>query len=472
MSSSVATILFVAFILWCFYREGQNAPRTSGGLWVATIWVVIIASKPLSYWFSGSGSDDSYLDGSPIDRNVYIVLMILGLSTLMRRSVDWRVVFAENCWLWLFYFYLAISAIWSDYTGLALKRWFKEVGNVIMILIIVTEANPNEAVRRVFVRSAYVLVPLSVLFIKWYSEIGRYYHAWSWVTCYRGVAGNKNSLGVLAMVSGLFLLWQLVDTKEWSRASKTLRRALPELLTLTMCIWLLVKADSATALVCFIVGSATLLGSRLEWVRCNLRFLACCAVGIALFMLAFTIMPELRSVIAGSLGRDVTLTGRTDIWNAVLNLNTNPLIGTGFASVWLTPDGAQLAEELKIPHAHNGYLETYLNSGLIGISLLLAIIISAAKNIGNQLSSGTAVAYLSTALFVSTLVYNYTEATFNNNNIVGFILFLLAISYQTGESLQTIGPGDAPDPSGLAGPNFCWAGRYASPPVVSGRKEW
>jgi O-antigen ligase len=263
------------------------------------------------------------------------------------------------------------------------------------------------------------------------------------------------------MLSGLFLLWQLVDTKEWSRGFKTLRRALPELLTLTMCIWILVKADSATAHVCFIVGSATLLISRLQWVRRNLRLLASCAVGIAFFMLAFTIMPELRSVIAGSLGRDVTLTGRTEIWNAVLNLNTNPLIGTGFASVWLTPGGALLAEELKIPHAHNGYLETYLNSGLIGISLLLAIIISAAKNVGNQLSSGAAAAYLSAALFVSGLLYNYTEATFNNNNVVGFILFLLAISYQTGESLQTIGPGDAPDPLGLAGPNLCSEGEPA-----------
>ena len=465
MSSSVATILFVALILWLFYRDRQIAPRTSGGLWVAMIWVAIIASKPVSYWLSGSRSDDlnPYLDGSPIDRNIYIVLMILGLFTLMRRPIDWRAVFIENRWLWLFYFYLAISAIWSDYTDVSFKRWLKEVGNVIMILIIVTEANPNEAVRRVFVRCAFVLVPLSVLFMKWYSEIGRYYHAWDYVTCYRGVTGNKNSLGLLAMISGLFLLWQLVDTKEWSRGFKV-RRALPELLTLIMCIWILVRADSATALFCFIIGSATLLASRLEWVRLNLRLLACCAFGIALFMLAFTIMPDLRSVIAGSLGRDITLTGRTEIWNSVLDLKTNPLIGTGFASVWLTPGGAQLAEELKIPHAHNGYLETYLNSGLIGISLLLAIIISAAKNIGNQLSSGAEIACLSTALFVSGLIYNYAEATFNNNNIVGFILFLLAISYQTRESVQTIGPEDARDPLGLAAPNLCSEG--------SNRRSW
>ena len=166
--------------------------------------------------------------------------------------------------------------------------------------------------------------------------------------------------------------------------------------------------------------------------------------GLVLASLLLFAVPDLRRVVGESLGRDVTLTTRTDIWNAVLDLKTNPLVGTGFASVWLTPEGSALVREMGgLPHSHNGYLETYLNTGLIGVVLLLAVLFVAGRNSIKELSDGAVVGNLFAALFLCGVIYNYTEVTFNNGNIVGFSLWLMATQFQVPRHLKVAGADDA-----------------------------
>jgi exopolysaccharide production protein ExoQ len=68
-----------------------------------------------------------------------------------------------------------------------------------------------------------------------------------------------------------------------------------------------------------------------------------------------------------ALGRNSTLTGRTDIWAAVLPMARNPLVGAGFESFWLSPSVhqrlADLFPGLPLNEAHNGYIEVYLELG-------------------------------------------------------------------------------------------------------------
>jgi exopolysaccharide production protein ExoQ len=431
MPASLATCLFFGFIVMLLYRSMKRGQRSSLGLLVPTVWFALIGSKPLLYWFHGRDYEadlNSYLDGNPIDGNLFLALIVLGIVILAQRRIDWRTTWARNRALGLLYLFLIISVLWSDEPFVSFKRWVKDVGNVVMILVMMTENNPTDAISKVFLRCAYLLIPLSVLTIKWYPDIGRYYHRWTWETCYCGVTTNKNSLGVLAMVSGLALLWSFWEARKRARWLTLLRSSWAEVIVLVMCIWILAIAHSQSALMCFAIGTVTLLvlcSSRIQARVGAVLWIGCIAT---LFMVALTAAPDLRAVVAQALGRDVTFTGRIDIWEAVLQLNTNPLIGTGFASVWLTPGGRSLAEELGIPHAHNGYLETYLNSGLIGLVLLLAIIIAAGRKTLAQVAAGTAIGPFNAALLLSGLVYNYTEATFNNNNIVGFSIWLTAVA--------------------------------------------
>lgn len=454
MPASLAICLFAGFILFLLRRSVKRGDRSSPGLFVATIWFCLIGSKPVIYWLHGRDSDadlNVYLDGNPIDRTLFLVLIVWAIAILTQRNIDWRAIWSKNRVLGLLYVYILISVLWSDEPFVSFKRWIKTVGDAVMILVIITEENPVDAIAKVYLRSAYVLIPISVLIIKWYPDIGRYYRRWTWETCYCGVTTNKNSLGVLATISGLSLLWSILDGRKRARWLARLRAAWAEVVVLAMCVWILKIADSQSALVGFAVGTVTLIVIRLRWVRNSIPVMLWILFGVAVFMLAFTASPELRAVVAQSLHRDVTLTGRTDIWDAVLHLNTNPLIGTGFASVWQTPGGRALGEELGIPHAHNGYLEVYLNTGLIGVGMLFAVIFVAGRRTLEQVAAGTAIGRFYAALLLSGLVYNYTEATFNNNNIVGFSIWLTAVAFCTREHVGGASRNSALDTSCRAG---------------------
>jgi exopolysaccharide production protein ExoQ len=424
----LAALLTVGFILWLFRRLSKQSIPMSFGMWVAFTWLAIIGSRPMGYWFA-SGDVATVADplgGSFVDRNTYLFLIILGLFALVRRRVDWRDFVSRSRWLWIFYLYLLFSVFWSDFPFIAFKRWFKDFGNVVMIMVILTEEDPLEAVRSVLLRMAYVLVTVSVLVIKWFPDIGRYYHKWTWTTCYCGITTNKNALGDAAMIGGLVLLWNIVDFGGYPRGGGKFKDNWPDLLIFGMCLWLLHKAQSATSAACLMLGALVFFAARLAWARNNIGRLAWCGLGVVLVMLAFTVLPGFRGVVAGVLGRDVTLTGRTDIWEAALKLPTNPLLGHGFDSTWLSPKGHALSEELGIPHAHNGYLETYLNSGMIGVTLLLAVLLSAGRNVRTLLMEGGVAGYFFMAAFLSGVLYNYTEVAFNHGNIVGFLMWLLA----------------------------------------------
>jgi O-antigen ligase len=134
-------------------------------------------------------------------------------------------------------------------------------------------------------------------------------------------------------------------------------------------------------------------------------------------------------MVTTSLGRRPDLTDRTTTWTEAMALKTNPIIGVGFASFWTTPDGMRLGAKLQVASAHNGYLETYLNTGLIGIALLIAVMFAAGKNAKIELLSGASIGPLFGALLIIGLIYNLSETAFNNTGIIGFVLWLIAVRY-------------------------------------------
>ena len=94
----------------------------------------------------------------------------------------------------------------------------------------------------------------------------------------------------------------------------------------------------------------------------------------------------------------------------------NPLLGTGYESFWL---GSRLETVWRafggINESHNGYLEVYLNLGLIGALLLGGLLISSYRHICRQLASSANLASLSLAFWTIMLFYNMTEAAFKSH---------------------------------------------------------
>ena len=103
----------------------------------------------------------------------YFALIVVGFCVLVKRQVRLSEVIPNNGWLIVFLLYCFISIAWSDFPFVAFKRWIKILGHPIMALIVLTEPDPKEALIRLMKRCAYVVVPVSILLIKYYPELGR-----------------------------------------------------------------------------------------------------------------------------------------------------------------------------------------------------------------------------------------------------------------------------------------------------------
>lgn len=434
MPPHLASLVFVAFIFWLFRRHAKEAAGVSHVLWIPLLWVGIESSRAVVYWLASgdaAAGAAAATEGDPVDRDMDLLFMAVGIMVLARRRIDWPNVGVECRWLFIFYAYLLLSTLWTFDTFTSFKRWGKDFGDVVMILVILTEANPIEAFRWVFLRCTYVLVLVSVLFIKYYPDLGRYYSKWTWTTCYCGVSGSKNGLGLIAMWGGLVLLWQIVDVYPQRGHRLTWRNwriMWPDWLLLGMCLWILYIADSSTSRGSFIIGVMVFFGSRLQWIKAKLKSPGLCLAGAAAVMIAMTVVPDFRGTLAGSLNRRTDLTDRTMIWAFALSLHSNPLIGFGYAGTLLTPWVVKRVEEELggLSEFHDGYLQAYVDTGMIGVCLLLALLYMAGKNATRQLSENTIVGPLFMALFFSGLFYNYTESAFNRAYTIGFILWLMA----------------------------------------------
>jgi O-antigen ligase len=143
----------------------------------------------------------------------------------------------------------------------------------------------------------------------------------------------------------------------------------------------------------------------------------------------FALFIDTVGTLVHSLGRSTNLTGRTAIWKAVLSLHTNPLFGTGFESFWL---GSRLESVWNmsvkgIQEAHNGYIELYLNLGLVGLFLLGVLIVTGYRHAIAAFRRDPQDGRLRLAYLAAALIFSLTEAGFRMLGPIWFA-FLLAVA--------------------------------------------
>ena len=430
MPPPLALLIFLAFILWLFSLERKRRTGVSSALWIPILWVFIIASRPVSQWLHpGAPAVGTDLDGSPVDRIFYFGMIIAGYVVLSRRRLDWAAVFRQNRWLFLFYGYLLLTTFWSAHPFVSFKRLFKDFGNVIMILVILTETNPSAAVKSMLSRCTYLLLPLSVLFIQYYPELGRAYIPFVWEPTFTGVTTDKNTLGEVLFIFGLFLIWE--GSELWARNRRGNKRQdiIAWILVVSMDFWLLWKAHSSTSLGCFIFGSAILLALRTPFLQRKAGHLGIYCVLLIGSLLVLNGVFNLGQFFMEGLGRDATLTGRTEIWDRVLRSHTNSIFGEGFWIYWDSDMSANLFPEyyFRMPQSHNGYIEMYLDGGFIAVTFLVGLAGSFLGKAKKDILQGNSFGALFLAFVLMALVYNYTEAAFARLTLVWFAQLLAGI---------------------------------------------
>src|SRR6266516_4361044 len=213
MSSEIAVVVFALGILGLFWLDRDPTSRVSAAVWIPAAWMSLAGSRMMSQWLevAPKESPEQYLDGNPLDRFVLTALLAVGVMVLLSSTPRTRTLLRANGPVLLFFLYGALSVLWSDYPDVAFKRWTKAVGDVVMVLVVLTETDPAAAVKRLLSRIGFFLIPLSVLFIKYYPELGRSYSPWNASPYYHGVAMGKNGLGYVCLIFGLASLWRVLE---------------------------------------------------------------------------------------------------------------------------------------------------------------------------------------------------------------------------------------------------------------------
>jgi exopolysaccharide production protein ExoQ len=428
----IATLVFAIGIAGLFYLDRHYSDHPSKALWLPVIWLLINGSRSVSAWLGMAPPSREAAGQLPatslLDQLLAGTLMLLGAIVLIRRRRDVRGLLKASWPIVLYYSFCPVSLLWSDFPGWGFKRWVRSLGDLVMVLIVTTEAQPNTALRRLLSRVAFVLLPASVLLIKYYPELGQAFDLWG-DRVFTGVTTNKNALGNLAFVLALGALWQVLrlirDRKQPNRA----RRLLAQCTLFALGIQLLFTAQCATAVGCFILGVAFLLVISLPLIR---RRPAAVHVLVLAILLGAALIELLggRAAITGAMGRNADLTGRTEIWGIVLPM-VNPIGGAGFETFWLGPRVARVFSMIAggrglaaANEAHNGYIETYLNLGWLGLGLIALILEHGYRTAVSAFRRDSALGALLAAYVVTAVAYNISEAGFRMLSLEWFFLLM------------------------------------------------
>lgn len=243
-------------------------------------------------------------------------------------------------------------------------------------------------------------------------------HSGAW----RGLFVHKNVLGKLAVLDLVVVtvLTMRSGFRPWLAVS-----AVAALVAITM-------SSSLTAFALAVVAgyAAALVGViRSQSRTAPIATLLLLSVGLLMLLIVLSSLDALLAAI----GRDRTLTGRTEIWEEISAfVGARPWLGYGYSGGWV-PDtnivtAIQLAVDWAPLSAHNGYLDLLLQIGSIGIAVFSLLMIISIINFLSTLRSADALSVYWSAAFLSLmLVGNFVESAMLRQNEINTVLFVSTV---------------------------------------------
>jgi len=311
-----------------------------------------------------------------------------------------------------------VSVLWSDEPAFAFRRCLNMTASSGLGLYLACRYSPRQLLRLLGWALAVAIVgSILVVLLRPGLGIDSALADYGW----KGVFVQKNTLGRLMALGVLIFLFLAIDSKAHRRAYS---------FASIVCVFMIFASRSATS------AMAVPLVITLTWIFARSRqrsvpqvftITAVILVGIVSAAMLFTDPEELF----GFLGRDATLSGRMDIWSAVIpKIMVHPWLGYGYASFWLGMGGQASADLWSIlgwpvPHSHNGFLDLLEELGVVGLGLFLAgLIVSFRRGLLWIRTQRETIALWPLAYISFMLLFNLTESSILRQDNLFWVLYI------------------------------------------------
>ncbi|WP_346915624.1 O-antigen ligase family protein [uncultured Roseibium sp.] len=393
--------------------------------WIPTLAVLYssLLSPFLIHFGSGDGSDANITASQPnaINQLFWIGLFGLTLAAAGRRLTNlFRLAKEPVVIAVLAYLFLAfLSVSWSPVPGVAFRRLVQQAIVIFCMLIPVILADDrNFIVGRVLLFAVFTVAinAVAVVVIP-PTPIG-----------YAGIYSQKNALGAIMALAWIFCLYGIASQHGWKR--------LGLLATAALAMVLLVLSQSKTSLgLAILIPAAAYFIVDLSYrLRINaallLLFFAALGIVLAAYISAMTRFGF--SELSMLLFHDETFTGRTVIWAFVVDvISRSALIGQGYSSFWgIGADSIVFREApsfvVTLLQSHNGYLDVLLETGAIGLLILIFLIFASLFSAARLVPFDRPTAWLCFTLLLLVICHNSLESSWFRGYSQIWLLFLFA----------------------------------------------
>jgi exopolysaccharide production protein ExoQ len=159
-------------------------------------------------------------------------------------------------------------------------------------------------------------------------------------------------------------------------------------------------------------------------------------------MLLTAAQQDLPTLVLGVLGKDVTLTGRTVLWDfGMSQVEATPILGVGYKAFWETPvtSGAYLRHWMgqELWTFHNNYIDVLVGLGALGlIAFVIGIVVSLANAISRFSSNRSPINAWALFFLVHILVVSMAEDTlFYNHSLYQALLVIVGVRLSSGAAI-------------------------------------
>jgi O-antigen ligase len=369
-------------------------------------------------------------DGSMILQLVWCSFYgVAGILLLTRERLSVLLAGVDR-WLLVILGIAFASILWSEVPVLTAQRCFGLLGTVICGLYLRSRFSTREILHIVALASM-ILAAITILFAV---ILPGQLHDPLYTSAWRGPFQQKNGLGRL-MATGI--LATILGGLGRNRILGVAGAGMASLV--------LLKTDSQTSLLALVIAIG--LAAIVRWLRRPDRRLA--AVGSVLVLTSLSIPATLW--IGGPLGaldgvgRDATLTGRSELWSQVWSaIHHHQILGNGFGAFWRVSSSEVQHIWSRIgwesPHAHNGFLDTWLELGLIGVvAIALCLVRILASNLKAMMQGGadSAVAGMHFVFFFFVILMNVSESALVRQNSI-FMILMVAFGFTARSNLEPL----------------------------------